>query len=696
MLARRRADHRVLGVFGTGVDGRLSPTSLDIPGTTVLAANDILREHFGQSAPFAVLLRGPAGGDRPPGPGAGPRPARSDPRGDHALALGPRLGRAAAAEPAAGADPARLPRRPRRRRSTTRSPSSTAILEETIHPPVRATQTGYATLSRAIQDESIAAAERSELIALPILLIVLLLVFRSPVAAAIPLVFGAVTVVASRGLLYDPHQLVRHRRLRAHRLHDDGPGARRRLRPADGLALPRGARGRRRRRSTPPASPAAPPGAPRSSPAAPCCSRCWSPSSSSPARCSPRWPATVALVVVLSVLVATSSARRSSPCSGPTSTAGGSGRRPNGERSRLMAVVSAALRRPSPVAIAIGAVVLVLAAPALALKTGPPSTGQLPKDDPARVDGELIARSVGAGFESPFVVVAATENGPITEPDRLAALSRWQRRIAATARRAGRDRAGAGRRARSPRCARPGNACSPPTAKAARSPTSAGSAAASARAAGGVASSARRASREAAYGAGLLAEGSGRAEDRGDRARPRPRPGDRRQRTKRSTRLDKFAEGTKRPGRAPSSRAALGGLVLKLGPARTDPRTCAATRCGRSRRLQKSLNQEAHDKLPRTAGTGPGRRRTAEDGARSSSKQMTVGKTRPQLRGGARRRAPGVRRGQRDRPGERPALRRRIRRPAGRTGRAAGAAARRRRAKRSRSPPGWSPAVARH
>ncbi len=66
---------------------------------------------------------------------------------------------------------------------------------------MRATQTGFATLSRAIQDDSIAATERGELIALPILLIVLLLVFRSPLAAAIPLAFGAVTVIASRGLL---------------------------------------------------------------------------------------------------------------------------------------------------------------------------------------------------------------------------------------------------------------------------------------------------------------------------------------------------------------------------------------------------------------------------------------------------------------------------------------------------------------
>ena len=101
------------------------------------------------------------------------------------------------------------------------------------------------TLSRALQDESISASERAELIALPILLIVLLLVFRSPIAAAIPLTFGAITVFTSRGssLL---HVLVRHRRLRADGLHDDGPGPGSGLCAADGLALPRGA-GRRGR-----------------------------------------------------------------------------------------------------------------------------------------------------------------------------------------------------------------------------------------------------------------------------------------------------------------------------------------------------------------------------------------------------------------------------------------------------------------
>ncbi len=63
-----------------------------------------------------------------------------------------------------------------------------------------ATQSGFATVSRALQKESINATERAELLAVPLLLLVLLLVFRSVVAAAIPLAFGALTVFAGRGV----------------------------------------------------------------------------------------------------------------------------------------------------------------------------------------------------------------------------------------------------------------------------------------------------------------------------------------------------------------------------------------------------------------------------------------------------------------------------------------------------------------
>ena len=66
---------------------------------------------------------------------------------------------------------------------------------------MEAIQSGYASVSRALQSESLKATERAELIAVPLLLIVLLLVFRSLMAAAIPLAFGALTVFAGRGVL---------------------------------------------------------------------------------------------------------------------------------------------------------------------------------------------------------------------------------------------------------------------------------------------------------------------------------------------------------------------------------------------------------------------------------------------------------------------------------------------------------------
>ena len=57
-----------LAVIGTGTEDRLDPTTLDVPGTESSRGNQILREHFGDSAPFAILLRGPGEGDRRTGP----------------------------------------------------------------------------------------------------------------------------------------------------------------------------------------------------------------------------------------------------------------------------------------------------------------------------------------------------------------------------------------------------------------------------------------------------------------------------------------------------------------------------------------------------------------------------------------------------------------------------------------------------
>ncbi len=81
--------------------------------------------------------------------------------------------------------------------------------------------------------------------------------------------------------------------------------------------------------------------------------------------------ATLALVVVLTVLVATLVGPPTLVLLGANIDRWRIGPAPNGERSRLMTLVSAALRRPAPVAALIGAVVLLLAAPAIGLKIGP-------------------------------------------------------------------------------------------------------------------------------------------------------------------------------------------------------------------------------------------------------------------------------------------------------------------------------------
>src|SRR4051794_20308363 len=166
-----------LGIAGLGVEDRLQPTSLIVPGTESAEGQALAEEHFGDSSPFAVLLRGPAGAIDRQGPSL-VRALRHDP--DVAVVSPWDRGSVGFLRPG-----------PRRAivlldyhldlntamRETV--PELESILEERIHPPLVAVQSGYASVSRALQRESLKATERAELIAAPLLLIVLLLVFRS-------------------------------------------------------------------------------------------------------------------------------------------------------------------------------------------------------------------------------------------------------------------------------------------------------------------------------------------------------------------------------------------------------------------------------------------------------------------------------------------------------------------------------------
>ncbi len=417
----------VLAAIGTGVEGRLNPTSLGVPGTPSSKGNDLLQEHFGDSAPFAILLQGPAKAIDRQGPEL-IRELRRDPK---VTTLSP-WDRGVVA-----------PLRPQPDRALILAdfhvdtktavndtvPELEEVLEREIHAPVRATQSGFATISRAIQDESISASERGELIALPFLLVILLLVFRSPIAAAIPLAFGAVTVVASRGILYlatgwfdvDAFALavctmmglalgVDYALLMVSRFREELAAG---SEPADAARRTRRTAGR---------------------------TTIFAGSTLLlsmlvamfilPGSLLVSLAGTLIMVVILSVAVATVVGPALLTLIGANVDRWRIGK-PAGGRSRLMTFVNAALRRPAPIAALIGAVLLILAAPAVGLKTGPPSPEELAENAPAREAAEQIDRTIGPGWDAPFQVVAVNEEGPITDANSMDALGAFQKKMAA-------------------------------------------------------------------------------------------------------------------------------------------------------------------------------------------------------------------------------------------------------------------------
>jgi putative drug exporter of the RND superfamily len=614
-----------LAIVGTGTEDRLDPTTLDVPGTESLRGNEILRRHFGDSAPFVIMLKGPGAAIDRQGPQL-IRALREDPR-------------VTTLSPWDRGSVDRLRPNPSKaliiadfhvdtRTSLNETvPHLKEVLEETIEPPVEATQTGYASLSLAIQEDSLSAAHRGELIALPFLLLILLLVFRSPIAALIPLAFGFVTVVASRGILYwftgwfeiDAFALVvcsmmglalgvDYALLMVSRFREElAEGAE----PAEAARLTRRHAGR---------------------------TVMFAGSTLLlsmlvslfilPGSLLASLAGTVCMVVILSVTVAT--------VVGPAilTLFGGNVDRwrfgataPAGGRSRLMVLVGTALRKPGLAALAIGLLLLVLAVPALGLKTGPPSPEQLSEDSPARQDAEYIDSEIGQGFDAPFQVVAVSKRGPITDAKNLAALDNFQRKLAKT----------------------PGvqAVIGPARATQRVEPlTALGNSVLSSEgnigpvkqlgrlgrsldvAAGGV-GQLRDGISEASDGAGLLATGSGRASEGAQliaNGLTRALAGSQ----EAITALNRFAKGSRQLENG-INLAIVGAFKLKIGLQSGLP-NLRVNLLRRSKILRRSLNGDANEKLPQLI--QPAQVAEAElQAALTQLDEMTVGKTDPKYQG---------------------------------------------------------------
>ncbi|HET9152949.1 MAG TPA: MMPL family transporter [Solirubrobacterales bacterium] len=411
-----------------GVEQKLEPVSVRIAGTKTAEAEDLVRQTFGESSPFVILLRGPA-------------PAL-DRQGESFVAELRRQPGATVISPWDRGSLAALRPGPRRAlvlvdfhvsatdamRKT--APALSELLERHVRPPVEATQSSFADVTRALQEESLGATERAELLAAPLLVLVLLFVFRSLVAAAIPLAFGALTVFAGRGMLVllgtalpiDALSLVvctmmglalgvDYSLLIVSRFREE-------LGRGDG-SWPAAARTRASAgRTTVFAGTTLTVALVFSSFA-------------QPGSLLLSLGLGTAVVATISVVISVLALPPLLALLGPRINAVPIGRRrAAGGRWTAAAAATAALRRPLAAAALVALPVLLMMAPAIGLATGAPGVDELPPSNQARQDAEEIDRAVGPGWEAPFVLVAATREGPITTRSRLKQLALWQRRIA--------------------------------------------------------------------------------------------------------------------------------------------------------------------------------------------------------------------------------------------------------------------------
>ena len=427
----------VLGLIGLRVEGHLRPTSLAIGGTSSARGEALADQHFGDSSPFAVLLRGPAGAVQR----QGRRLAKVLRREPQVTVISPWD-----PAPAARKLPAPGPGTPPAARSHAllildfHQPLDVAMRETVpeledalaanVHPPVEATQSGYATISRALQEESLSAAERAELLAAPPLLLVLLLVFRSVLAALIPLAFGAITVLAGRGVLVFLTSLmpidalslvvctmmglalgVDYSLLIVSRFREELAAGRD---PARAAALTRRSAGR---------TTAIAGGTLFFS--------IFLSAFFQPGTLLVSLAAALATVTAIAVLIAWVALPALLTLLGPRINAGQIGSARPGSGSRVATFAAAVLRRPAAATAAIALPLLLLATPALTFDTGAPGVDELSSSSTARKDSEAISAAVGAGWQAPFILTIAAGRGPIVSGPRLRFLAATQRRIAA-------------------------------------------------------------------------------------------------------------------------------------------------------------------------------------------------------------------------------------------------------------------------
>jgi X-X-X-Leu-X-X-Gly heptad repeat protein len=422
-----------LSLAGLGVADSVSPSITTVPGTQSSHAQHLSESEFGPSVLVPVLLEGPAQSLDRQGPALVRELAeRPDTRVLSAWDGGA-VGTELRPRPTAATIVAAVATTEEEMVRTTQAQIDDTVAR-TITEPVRASITGQPTIDRALKDTAIDATRVGIALALPLIFVVLLLLLRAPVAAAGLTLLGAATAFSSLGLVG----------LLGKTLDVDAVAIT--LGAMTGLALGVGyglLLFRRWRDEL----------GPRGDHVAAAQAAVTAVGTAG------RGILVGGTVVVVSLILASligptdilvSLGIGATLCAalaiggavvvvpaaltvlGPRALAFGFAAPAFAVRAwdRLVSRGGWVVAHAVPVGAVATALLAALAIPVLSLRTGPPSVQWLPADDAARVSYERVAAVMGPGWPTPFNIVVASDDKPITDAKLLQKLDRYQAQIA--------------------------------------------------------------------------------------------------------------------------------------------------------------------------------------------------------------------------------------------------------------------------
>jgi RND superfamily putative drug exporter len=407
----------------SGARDQIHETDLRIPGSDSARAADLTTQQFGSTLAMAILLIGP----QHVVDGEGPAIVRQLERIDGVEVLSPwsQDGRRVLREQPGQALLSIQVRKSFRQIFDDTTPAVEHVLARHRSGQLRIELTGQAPLMRAINQTSLDALDKGELIALPILFVMLLLIFRSPLAALVPAISGLIVTRVGTALMGAIGTAVEIDALALN------------LVAMIGLALgvdysllmvSRFREELTNGRSVPEAVEEVTAHAGRTVLFAGSAlalgmltALVLAPGALLVSSALGLFVATVVAVLVALLLMPSLLALLGTNVNrwqfGGARTA-----------SPWVAIAERALRRPGAAAFFVLLPLLLLAAPAIGLKTGPPNIANLPPDNPARLSFERFQSARGAGWAAPFEVDFRTP-GPITTTERLRAIDAFQERV---------------------------------------------------------------------------------------------------------------------------------------------------------------------------------------------------------------------------------------------------------------------------